>query len=670
MPPYARKASMPANLRIPLEGNLDLTYRCNNVCRHCWLWLAPNAAQQAQELSFGEICSIADQARAMGTRTWHISGGEPMLRPDFAEIFDYLTRSALNYSLNTNGTLITPQIAQLLKRKGNKMVALYGATAEVYDDVTRNPGGFEAAMRGFRYLQEAGAGFTVQLVPMRQNWHQWAEMQALAESLSPHQRVGAAWLYLSSSASAAKNREIAAQRLSPADVIQLDQPIPADLTQLFDPAAVAQSGCGQVAPGDDRLFASCIDHRTSFHIDPYGQMSWCSFIKDPELRYDLRTDSFRPDSFRKGWDEFIPACAEKVRGSEAWRQNCGSCENRADCRWCAVYAHLETGSYSARVPYLCAMAEEAKAFKQNWRQNHRRYFQIAGMTICLESDQDLKDIPFKPELTAFEVSGPGEDNIVLKHHFALPDLSKQDTGQEVYRQAPWAISRLKNGAWLYQGISANPANPELHRAAVFSSDYRRAEIYSPPGEVDTLHRLGWQALSLFPTDQIWLAPLLADRQAVLVHSAAAVINGQGLVFIGHSSAGKSTTMELLKAAGIGAEVLCDDRNVLRKWGGPAGEWRVHGTWSHGTTADVSPASAPLRAVLFLHKDTQNRLVPLTARPEIWRRLLATLIRPLGTADWWQKELDVLEQLVRETSFFTMHFDQSGAIVPELARLCA
>jgi len=81
----------------------------------------------------------------------------------------------------------------LLKRKGTKMIALYGATAEVYDDVTRHPGGFEAVMRGFAYLREAGAGFIVQLIPMRANWHQWDKMIALAKSLSPHRRVGAAY---------------------------------------------------------------------------------------------------------------------------------------------------------------------------------------------------------------------------------------------------------------------------------------------------------------------------------------------------------------------------------------------------------------------------------------------------------------------------------------------
>ncbi|MGA9097554.1 MAG: radical SAM protein, partial [Methanotrichaceae archaeon] len=153
--------------RLPLEGSLDLTYRCNNNCRHCWLRIPNGAAEQQMEISTDEIKSIVDQARRMGCRNWRISGGEPMLRSDFAEIFDYITSRTASYSINTNGTMITPEIAELLRRKGNKMVALYGATAEVHDHVTRNPGSFDATMRGFQLLKDAGAGFTVQLIPMK-----------------------------------------------------------------------------------------------------------------------------------------------------------------------------------------------------------------------------------------------------------------------------------------------------------------------------------------------------------------------------------------------------------------------------------------------------------------------------------------------------------------------
>jgi sulfatase maturation enzyme AslB (radical SAM superfamily) len=210
--------------RLPLKGSLDLTYRCNNNCRHCWLRIPPSAPEKRDELSFAEIRDIVDQARAMGCREWNISGGEPMLRPDFADIFDYVTRKATRYSINTNGTLITPQIAQLMRRKGSKMVALYGATAEVHNHVTRTPGSFERTMRGFAYLKEAGAGFTVQLIPMRDNFHQWDEMQALAQSLSRRWRCGAAWLYLSACGDPERNQEIKRQRLNPRDVIALDQP--------------------------------------------------------------------------------------------------------------------------------------------------------------------------------------------------------------------------------------------------------------------------------------------------------------------------------------------------------------------------------------------------------------------------------------------------------------
>ncbi|MGA9821294.1 MAG: radical SAM protein [Desulfobaccales bacterium] len=653
--------------RLPLDGSIDLTYRCNNTCRHCWLWLPPDAPQEKDELAFEEIRRIADEARAMGCRSWHISGGEPMLRPDFAEILDYLSSRAASYSLNTNGTLITPAIAQLLNRKGSKMIALYGATPEVYDAVTRHPGGFEEMMRGIAYLREAGAGFKMSLIPMRANWHQWDQMVALAKSLSPQYKVGAPWLFLSSDGSVRRNREIAALRLAARDVIEVDKPNPTGEERLAEISVVkvAQNVCGMTADGDDRLFASCIAIRRDFHIDSYGKMSFCSFIKDPGLRYDLRQGAFR-----EAWDEFIPSLADKVHGGEEYRENCGACERRGDCRWCAVYSYLETGRYSAPVPYLCAVAREGGKFKEEWQEKHRRYFRFAGITVRLESELDFGQFEFEKKLVPFAVAGPGEDNVTLQHFFFLPDLKGKDLGEEVYRKPPWAISR-KDGTWFYRGIDPDGIDDKLGRVAVFDAGHTHGTIYSRPSEAERLRTEGWYSLSLFATDQIWMAPLLADRQAVLLHSAAVIVNGQGLIFVGHSTAGKSTTVTMLKKAArapgesLELEILCDDRNIVRRWDEG---WRVHGAWSHGTVPEVSPASAPLAAILFLHQDSHNAISPLRGRIEIWKRLLATLIKPMVTAEWWRKELDVLERLINEVPCYQMDFDKSGAIVAELARL--
>jgi MoaA/NifB/PqqE/SkfB family radical SAM enzyme len=584
----------------------------------------------------------------MGCQKWNLSGGEPMLRPDFLEIFAYITDKSVSYRLNTNGALITPEIARHLQRKGDKMVALYGATAEIHDHITRNAGSFETTMQGLAYLKEAGAGFTVQLIPMRGNYHQFDEMVQLAQSLSPRHRIGAPWLYLSSGGSARRNAEIARQRLDPKDVIQLDLP---DLSHEEWQADKDEPACHQVA-GADVLLAGCIASRREFHIDPYGRMTFCSFIKDPALRYDLRQGAFQ-----EAWDVFIPALAGKIRGGLEYGENCAACDLRQDCRWCDAHGYLEHGRHGAKVEYLCQVARENRAFKENWRRGHRRYYEIAGITVQVEADLPITDQTFTPKFKQFEVQGPGSDVISIRHHFSLPDLEGRDLGQEVYRRPPWAIYR-QNDSWIYLGITPVADDPSLHRVAVFNHDHTRARIYSN-GENFFL-KGDFHALTLFPTDQILLARVLADRQGGFLHSAGVILNGQGLLFAGHSGAGKSTLVRMLQEK---AEILCDDRNIVRRW--PEG-FRVHGTWSHGEVPLVSAASAPLSAIFLLHKSSRNRLRLLSNRQEIIGHLFAGLIKPLVSADWWQKMLALLEVLAREIPCYEMEFDRSGEIVAELA----
>jgi len=337
--------------RLPLEGNIDLTYRCNNDCVHCWLRVSPGAPETKDELSFAEIRRIVEEARAMGCRSWGISGGEPMIRPDFSDILEFILSRSRSYALNTNGTLITPRIARMMKRPGCKMIALYGATAEVHDRITRASGSFEAFRRGVSLLGEVGAGFLVQIVPMKDNFHQLKEMISLAESLSPTWKIGASWLYLSADRNAGKNREILAQRLSPAEAVSLDSCV--DSTGGSDPEAVdLPASCPGSGSGEEKL-SSCAASRRDFHVDPCGGMSFCAFIKEPGARIDLRKTSFR-----EAWEQGIPESARTIAPGLNQSSACGACARRAGCSWCPVYAWLEHGRYDARVEYLCSVAEE------------------------------------------------------------------------------------------------------------------------------------------------------------------------------------------------------------------------------------------------------------------------------------------------------------------------
>jgi len=301
---------------------------------------------------------------------------------------------------------------------------------------------------------------------------------------------------------------------------------------------------------------------------------------------------------------------------------------------------------------------------------HRRYYQIAGITIQVESELPITEATFDQKFQSFRVDGPGEDTVVIQHRFQLPDLGSQDLGTKIYHKAPWMIYQ-KGRSWIYVGyalIDEGLQRPQ--RIVMFNHDHTHGVIHNRFNQAYL--QGGLESLTMFPSDQILIARLLADRFGCYLHSAGAILDTSGLLFVGHSEAGKSTASKLLLSShermqgdshsSGQIEILCDDRNIVRLWDSG---WRVHGTWSHGEIPHVSPKSAPLRAILFLTKAEENRLIPLTDRRNVIRRLLSCLIKPFVTSEWWEKTLVLIERLAQEIPCYEMQFDTSGKIVSEL-----
>ncbi len=296
---------------------------------------------------------------------------------------------------------------------------------------------------------------------------------------------------------------------------------------------------------------------------------------------------------------------------------------------------------------------------------YRRLYRIAGAIVQVESPIPFSDTTFEPKFVAFRADGPPSDveagaeaggdppdqPIRIRHHFALPDeaVRRCERRREVYREAPWAVFRAED-SWVYEGILPS-GEAQLWCVVVADEDHSHIDIYHP--DETAFRRGGWHSLSMLPTDQIVLARSLASRQACYLHSSAVILDRQGFVFVGHSDAGKTTISRQLTAGG--AELLCDDRNIVRRW--PDG-FRLHGTWSHGDIPEVSGSEAPLKALLFLKQAERNRLVPLAERDAFYR-LTSCVVRPLLSADWWEQTLDLLERLAREVPCHELEFDTSG-----------
>jgi SynChlorMet cassette radical SAM/SPASM protein ScmF len=134
---------------------------CNLKCRHCWI--TPTFVNG--ELSPGDVIDVdllraaVEEAKPMGLCNAKLTGGEPMLHPRFMEIVDMLTDLGLGMDMETNGTLLTAESARRLKEETNisfVSVSIDSADARTHDEFRGVSGAFEAALRGLKYLIDAG----------------------------------------------------------------------------------------------------------------------------------------------------------------------------------------------------------------------------------------------------------------------------------------------------------------------------------------------------------------------------------------------------------------------------------------------------------------------------------------------------------------------------------
>jgi SynChlorMet cassette radical SAM/SPASM protein ScmF len=143
-----------------------LTSGCNLACRHCWLTPTYQLdGGTGGHLDFELFKLALEEGLPLGLQTVKLTGGEPLLHPDFVRIVDLIKEMELGLIIETNGTLMTAELANHLKEQSTLShisVSLDGASAETHDPFRGVKGSFEKAVQGIRYL--VGAGFSPQII--------------------------------------------------------------------------------------------------------------------------------------------------------------------------------------------------------------------------------------------------------------------------------------------------------------------------------------------------------------------------------------------------------------------------------------------------------------------------------------------------------------------------
>ena len=170
-----------------ISFSLEVTARCNNACRHCYINLpAGDRRAMWRELTLDEINRIADEAIQMGALWCLITGGEPLLRKDFKNIYMLLKKKGLFITVFTNATLITEDIVALFKKYPPRdlEVSVYGATQETYEIVTHKKGSFKAFMKGFNLLIDNGISVNLKAMALRSNFHELEQIAQFCQERS------------------------------------------------------------------------------------------------------------------------------------------------------------------------------------------------------------------------------------------------------------------------------------------------------------------------------------------------------------------------------------------------------------------------------------------------------------------------------------------------------
>jgi len=329
--------------RVPLSGSIELTFRCNLRCVHCYI---PDYSGRG-EMSTAEITRILDEIADEGCLWLLLTGGEVFLRADFPEIYRHAKRRGFLITLFSNGTLVDERIADLLAEYPPFGIefTLYGLSDETYLRTTGFAGRFSRVRRAIDLLLSRRLPLSLKAVAMEPLAGEIESMQEFCASLGVRFRYDAmVHGRLDGSLSPTTTRS------TPEAVVAYDARDPERLGEWL------KFYRQYVAPTRPTPYLmSCGAGVNSFHIDPKGTLLTCEAL--PLNGYDLRRGTFR-----EGWYGVAAALRERLAGPE---NVCAPCELKALCDRCPATATLETGSPDGWIPYYCEVTHRRAALLED-----------------------------------------------------------------------------------------------------------------------------------------------------------------------------------------------------------------------------------------------------------------------------------------------------------------
>jgi len=307
------------DMGVPISVHLDVTYRCNERCVHCYL-----DHEDHGEMTTAEIKNVLDQLAEAGVFFLTFSGGEVFMRRDFFEILEYARGLLFNVKIKTNAVMIHEAEAQRIRALGvdTIQISVYSHRPEVHDAITKLPGSFVRTIKAIRFMRDQGLKVTIANVLMTWNLHDSGGVQKLAAELGVHYTL---------------DPTITPKMDGDTSILSL-RIAGGELPGVFrNPAFVhnTEEFCAPPKPvtSADLEGYSCSAGHSFCYISPYGDVFPC-------VQFPLPSGNIRQQKFMDIWNH-SPELKE-VRSIKAKDlTTCSSCSHVSSCTRCPGLAYME-----------------------------------------------------------------------------------------------------------------------------------------------------------------------------------------------------------------------------------------------------------------------------------------------------------------------------------------
>jgi radical SAM protein with 4Fe4S-binding SPASM domain len=306
-----------ARLGVPFSVHLDITYRCNERCVHCYL-----DHDDHGEMNTAEIKKLLGEMAEAGVFMLTLSGGEIMLRRDFFEILERAHELGFLIKLKTNAILIGEGEAERMRELGVEavQVSIYSHRPEVHDAITKVPGSLKKSLKAIGVLKAKGLTITIANVLMKETAQDYRGVQALAEELGVLAQL---------------DPTVTPMMDGDRSVLALNANLDTVREVFRDQGEFVEEFCG--VPGgatEDTLdSAPCSAGHTACYVSPYGDVYPC-------VQFPLPSGNVRRTKFVDIWKHSEQL--NEVR-SITLRDlpSCSQCVHVGSCTRCPGLAYLE-----------------------------------------------------------------------------------------------------------------------------------------------------------------------------------------------------------------------------------------------------------------------------------------------------------------------------------------